>query len=232
MADAICYLFGTLGVIWCCGTLGPKLLRIDLQKESRKLEKTLGIRPPKPGIYSAWQPVGFRAYKLSKDALVAGKTIAEAEKSVSGARLFIERIRRGGKIFSPIDTPVLEVGDTVAVIGRTEIMIKLLGATSSETADPELLNIPVASFDLYVTSKAIAGKTLQEIVEDVREARGVLLRGITRGEQLLRIEVNTNALNGAILSMLQGLRLRSNTGPKGCARLFSLPRIAIWRSWE
>jgi putative transport protein len=199
VADAICYLFGTLGVIWCCGTLGPKLLRIDLQKESRKLEKTLGIEHSKPGVYSAWQPVGFRAYMISKDAHVVGKTIAEGEKSVPGARLFVERIRRGGEIFSPVGTTVLEAGDTVAVIGRTEMMIKLLGATSSETADPELLNIPVASFNLYVTSKAIAGKTLQEIVDDTHEARGVLLRGITRGEQSLPIGANTIVERGDTL---------------------------------
>ena len=31
VADAICYIFGTLGVILCCGTIGPKLLGIDLR---------------------------------------------------------------------------------------------------------------------------------------------------------------------------------------------------------
>jgi putative transport protein len=44
-----------------------------------------------------------------------------------------------------------------------------------------LLEIPVASFDLYVTSGKIAGKSLQQIADTVEEARGVLLRGITRG---------------------------------------------------
>jgi putative transport protein len=28
VADAICYIFGTLGIIWGCSSLGPKLLRI------------------------------------------------------------------------------------------------------------------------------------------------------------------------------------------------------------
>ena len=30
VADAICYIFGTIGVIWCCSWVGPKLLGIDL----------------------------------------------------------------------------------------------------------------------------------------------------------------------------------------------------------
>ena len=77
------------------------------------------------------------------------------------------------------------------MIGRTELLIKVLGPATSEVADPELLEIPVASFDLYITSKSIAGKTLQEIVDVVEEARGVLLRGITRGGHKIPFGTNT-----------------------------------------
>jgi putative transport protein len=191
VADAICYLFGTLGVIWCCSSLGPKLLRFDLRAESKKVEAALGIQRSKPGVYSAWQPIGFRAYTIAPDGPAVGKTVAEAEESLPGVRLFIERIRRKGKIFSPVGTTVLETNDTVAVIGRTEVMIRALGASVKEVADPELLEIPVTAVDLYITSKRIAGKTLQEIVDDVEEARGVLLRGITRSGHKIPIGTNT-----------------------------------------
>jgi putative transport protein len=191
VADAICYIFGTLGVIWCCSSLGPKLLRFDLRAESKKVEAKLGIQRSKLGIYSAWQPVGFRAYTIPPDGRIVGKTVAEAEQSVSGVRLFLERIRRKGEIFSSVSTTVLEANDTVAVLGRTELLIKVLGTATREVADPELLEIPVASFDLYITSKSIAGKTLQEIVDVVEEARGVLLRGITRGGHKIPFGTNT-----------------------------------------
>src|SRR5712664_4814070 len=187
VADAICYIFGTLGVVWCCSSLGPKLLRFDLRAESKKVESNLGIQRSKLGVYSAWQPIGFRVYTIPQDGLAVGKTVAEAEQSVPRVRLFIERIRRKGEIFSPVSTTVLEANDTLAVLGRTEIMIKTLGPSAEEVADPELLEIPVASFDLYVTSKKIAGKSLQEIVDGVEEARGVLLRGIARGDQEIPI---------------------------------------------
>ena len=190
VADAICYIFGTLGVIWCCSSLGPKLLRFDLRAESKKVEANLGIQRSKLGVHSAWQPIGFRAYTIAQDGL-AGKTVSEAERSVPGVRLFIERIRRRGDIFSHASTTVLEADDTIAVLGRTELMIQALGPTATEVADPELLEISVASFDLYVTSKRIAGKTLQQIVDDVEEARGVLLRGITRGGHDIPIGTNT-----------------------------------------
>jgi len=206
VADAICYIFGTLGVIWCCSSLGPKLLRFDLRTESKRAEAKLGIQRSKLGVYSAWQAIGFRAYTIPQDGLVVGKTVAEAERSVPGVRLFVERIRRKGNIFSPVSTTVLEANDTIAVIGRTEVMIKALGSSAREVADRELLQIPVASFDLYITSKRIAGKTLQEIVDDVEEARGALLRGITRGGHDIPIGTNTVIERGDILHV---------TGPEG-----------------
>ena len=199
VADAICYIFGTLGVIWCCSSLGPKLLRFNLREESKKVEATLGIRRSKLGVYSAWQPIGVRAYSIPQDGLVVGKTVAEAEQSVPGVRLFVERIRRRGDIFSPIGTTVLETNDTLAVLGRTEIMIQALGPSAREVADPELLAIPVASFDLYVTSKTIAGRTLQEIADGAEEARGVLLRGITRNGQEIPFGTNTVIQRGDTL---------------------------------
>ena len=201
VADAICYIFGTIGVIWCCSSLGPMLLRIDLRDESKKVEAAVGIKRSHFGVQSAWQPIGFRAYSVNRDAPIVGKTVSDAERSVHGARLFVERIRRKGEIFAPSGTAVLEPGDTIALLGRTEILVKLLGPTSTEVADPELLEIPVASFDLYVTQKAIAGKTLREIVDTVEEARGVLLRRITRGGQPLPIGTELIIERGDVLEV-------------------------------
>ena len=201
VADAICYIFGTLGVILVCGSFGPKLLRIDLRAESKKVEDALGIKHTKLGVSSAWQPISSRAYTIPPNGRAAGKTIAEAERSVSGARLFVERIRRRGEIFSPVATTVLEAGDTVAVLGRTEALINLLGPSSAEATDPELLDIPVASFGLYVTSHRFAGKTLRAIIENTDEARGVLLRRITRGEQSIPIGPGTVVERGDTLEV-------------------------------
>ena len=201
VADAICYIFGTVGVIWCCSSLGPMLLRINLREESKKVEASLGIKRSKLGVQSAWQPVGFRAYRVTQDAPIVGKAVSDAERSVQGARLFVERIRRKGEIFAPEATAVLEAGDTVAILGRTEVLVKLLGSTSAEVADPELLEIPVASFDLYVTQKAIAGKTLREIADTVEESRGVMLRRITRGGQPLPIGTELVIERGDVLEV-------------------------------
>jgi putative transport protein len=201
VADAICYIFGTLGVIWCCSSLAPKLLRFDLRAESKKVEASLGIQPTKHGVQSAWQAIGCRAYKIPPDGPSVGKTLAEAETSVPGARFFVERIRRDREIFTPLATTVLQAGDVVAVLGRTEVLVQVLGATASEIADPELLQIPVASFDLYVTSRRIARRTLQDIADNLDEAHGVLLRGIIRGDQSIPIGSGTVIERGDTLQV-------------------------------
>ncbi len=201
VADAICYIFGTLGVIWCCSSLAPKLLRFDLREESKKVEASLGIQPPRAGIQTAWQAIGCRAYKIPQSGPSVGKTIAEAEALVPGARIFVERIRRDGELFTPLETTILQTGDVVAVLGRTEVLVKVLGPTADEVADPELLQIPVASFDLYVTDKRIAGRTLQDIADNLDEAHGVLLRGITRGDQPLPIGKGTIIERGDTLQV-------------------------------
>jgi putative transport protein len=201
VADAICYIFGTLGVIWCCSSLAPKLLRFDLRTESKKVEGQLGIQPAKPGVQSAWHAIGCRAYKVADGAPIVGKTVAEAQACVSGARLFVERIRRNGEIFSPLKTTILEPGDTLAILGRTEILVKVLGPTASEVPDSELLQIPVASFDLYVTGKQIAGRTLQDIADNLDEAHGVLLRGIIRADEAIPIGTETVIERGDTLQV-------------------------------
>jgi putative transport protein len=201
VADAICYIFGTIGVIVCCTLIGPKLLGINLREQAKVEEKKLGIRQSKKGVSSGWQPIGFRAYTVPQNAPIIGKTVLAAEKSVTDGRLFIQRIRRKGELIWPSQETVIEAGDTVAVLGRTEVLVKVLGPKSAETADPDLLDIPVGSYDLYVTSKRVAGKTLQQIVDSVEQARGVLLLGITRGGRSLPVGANVIVERGDVLQV-------------------------------
>jgi putative transport protein len=81
------------------------------------------------------------------------------------------------------------------------VLVEALGPTAVEIADSELLQIPVASFDLYVTSERIAGRTLQDIADNLDEAHGILLRGITRGDQSLPIGKGTVIERGDTLQV-------------------------------
>lgn len=201
VADAVCYIFGTAGLIWFCSSLGPKLLRINLREEATKLEASLGMKRTKLGVTPAWQPVGVRAYTIPLGAPIVGKTVDQAEHSVKGSRIFAERIRRNGEVFQPAPATVFQAGDRVALLGRTDVLVDVVGSAAPEVADAELLDIPVASFDIYVTGKRIVGKTLQEIVVTVDETRGVLLRGITRNSEKVPVGLNTVVERGDILQI-------------------------------
>ncbi|MCE2920941.1 MAG: aspartate-alanine antiporter, partial [Roseomonas sp.] len=67
VADALCYLFGALGVILMTTVFGPMLLRVDVAAEARKLEEKYGMTHKRAGIASAWRPVEIRAYALEAD---------------------------------------------------------------------------------------------------------------------------------------------------------------------
>ena len=203
VADALCYVFGTLGVILFCSHIGPWLLRVDLHAEARKVEDSLGMERDRPGIASAWRPFEMRAYRLDPSGGVVGRTVAAAESRVPEARLFIERIRRGVELVAPAPQMVLQAGDVVVASGRREILVDALGkGASREVEDRELLDIPVASYDIYVSAKAVIGRTLAQLVESVPETRGVFLRAVVRGGENVPVAPGTVLERGDVLQVM------------------------------
>ena len=91
----------------------------------------------------------------------------------------------------------------VAVAGTREVLVKVLGANAEEVEDPELLNVPVEGVDVYVTNKAVDGKTLAELAR-TPGTRGVFLRKITRGATATEIPIlpNTTIQRGDILTVV------------------------------
>ena len=201
VADALCYVFGAFGVIYVCGTLGPKLLKIDLQAEAEKVEEEYGVVRTKAGITSAWQRFEVRAYRLEANGRVVGKTVAEAEKAASDKRLFVQRIRRGGELLWPEPDTVLQAGDLVAVSGRREVLVSVLGERGTEVDDRELLDIPIASYDVFVSSKELSGRPLEEIARD-DVVHSVFLRKITRGTEEVPIGTRTVIERGDVISLV------------------------------
>ena len=66
IADALCYVFGALGVIIFCTELAPRLLKLDLPKEALALEAKFGMQRSADGYKSAWQPHETRAYRFRR----------------------------------------------------------------------------------------------------------------------------------------------------------------------
>jgi len=201
VAYAITYLWGTIGTGVILSMLGPRLLGVNLEKECKDYEAKLSEGEPETGMNSAWHQLQMRAFVVAEDSPGAGKTVAEAETRRRDARMYVERIRRNGEIIDFDSGTILTPGDVVVVSGRTEALIDL-GQQGREVADRELLDIPVESVDLVVTSKKVNGKTL---IEQAHEdfARGVYLLKITRGATSVDVPVQaqTKIYRGDILKL-------------------------------
>ena len=133
-----------------------------------------------------------------------GLRAVEAEALVPNARVFVERIRRSnGTIEDATADSVIREGDVLAVVGPREVLVKVIGENAQEVDDAELLNVPVEGVDVYVTEKAVDGKTLAEIAR-LPEARGVFLRRISRGATATEIPIlpSTTIQRGDILNIV------------------------------
>ncbi|MGH7342037.1 MAG: aspartate-alanine antiporter, partial [Candidatus Rokuibacteriota bacterium] len=76
VAYAVSYLVGTGFVVWFLSNLAPRLLRVDLKAESRKLETELSKREESdPAVQSAYRQWAIRAYRID-DARWTGRSVA------------------------------------------------------------------------------------------------------------------------------------------------------------
>jgi putative transport protein len=186
VAYAVTYIFGTAGSAWVLASLGPKILRVDLPAECKKLEAQMGAgEEAEAGVASAARRFDVRAFRVTNERL-ANKTVAEFEAAAlaQDLRVFIERIRHDGQVAVAEPNSVVRLGDTVAVLARTELFITKKGSIGEEVDDRELLDFPAEALDIVITNKAIAGKTIRELAESEIgrvTARGVFLRKLTRG---------------------------------------------------
>jgi len=201
VAYAISYLWGTVGTGMILSVLGPKLLNCDLAEECKKYEAQLSKGTPAGGMNTAWQQLQMRAYRIKDNGRGVGKKISELEGEHADSRLFFERLRRDGKIIDFDGDTVIKAGDIGAISGKTEALVSLSN-TAEEVADPELLDIPVESVDLVLTSKEANGKTLIELANDPL-TRGVFLRKITRGATSTDVPIfaQTKVNRGDILKL-------------------------------
>jgi len=205
VAYAVTYLFGTVGSAIVIALVGPALFRIDLVAACKDYEqKHGGGSKDMGGAGSAWHRWELRAFRVRQGGKTVGLRAVEAEALVPNARVFVERIRRSnGTIEDATADTVIRDGDVVAVAGTREVLVKVIGENAQEVDDPELLNVPVEGVDVFVTQKAVNGKTLAELAR-LPEARSVFLRRITRGATATSIPIlaDTTIHRGDILSVV------------------------------
>jgi len=223
IAYAVTYMFGTVGSAIVIALICPALLRIDLVAACKDYEEKQGGKKELGGAGTAWHRWEVRAFRVQPGGKVDGLRAVEAEAMVPGARVFVLRLRRNGVIEEATADTVLRGGDVVAVAGAREALVNIIGERTKlaavasgrdvqvnvgsdgprEVDDPELLSVPVEGVDVYVTNKAVDGKTLAELAS-LPGARGVFLRKITRGATATSIPIlpNTQIYRGDIITVV------------------------------
>ena len=201
VAYAVTYLIGTAFIVWFLPNIGPKLMRVDLKEEARKLRaKIAGSGTGEPLMPSAFQNLTVRTYRVMRADLL-NRTVAELEARPRETRVFISRIRRDGKIIEPDHATVVMEGDIVAVLARSELLMARGTEIGDEVSDKELLDFPVELLDVVITNKSLVGKTLADLAR-MDSARGVFLKKLTRLGQSMPFGPETRVERGDLLTLV------------------------------
>jgi putative transport protein len=201
VAYAVTYLVGTAFVIWLLPNVGPKLMRVNLKEEAKKLQAKISTEEDsEPGVLSAFQSFGVRAYRVTNEKLV-NKTVTELEAMPKNMRVFISRIRHEGKIIDPQPGTVVHRGDVIAVLTRTEALMERGTEIGPEVNDKALIDFPAEFLDVVITNKAWAGKTLKELATS-EISRGVFLRKLVRAGEQIPFTAETRLDRGDLMSLV------------------------------
>ena len=201
IAYAVTYLIGTAGLVWFLPVIGPKLMRVNLKAEGKRaLGTTAGAAASEPWITSAAHRFDVRAYRVANEQL-AIRTVAELEAQPRDVRVFILRIRREGEIIEPRPSTVIRWDDVIAVATRHEVLVKHGAKLGPEVDDHALLDIPIETLDVVVTSRTLTGRPLAEIGRlDI--ARGVFLKKLVRAGEEMPIIPEMRLDRGDVLTLI------------------------------
>jgi putative transport protein len=201
---AVSYIFGTIGSAIILAQLGPKLIGVDLPAACAEYEKQMGAGQVgrDPGVLSAYRKVELRAYRIDAASGLVGRPVREL---FPGLRIFVERLRRGDEIVEVDADTVLQPGDVAAISGPRALLVEQVESVVAEVDDRPLLDVPSTMINLYVTQKAMSGRTLRELADEPF-ARGVYLSKITRNMVEIPVLPETQVLRGDVLTVTGSTR--------------------------
>ena len=177
VAFSVTYMLGVAVAAWVLSQLGPRLMRVDLAEECRKLERgdaggQAGL-PCRCGVSSSCVRT-----PIDPGSPWVGRRVGALEGAAGGDRIAVDRVRSGGLVHEGDPALQLRAGDVVAVAGRRNTLVEVLerpGSGLREVDDKELLDMPGDVVDVVVTNAAIDGRTLGELGAE-QAARGVFLK--------------------------------------------------------
>jgi putative transport protein len=158
VAYSLTYLFG-MGGLMIFIHLIPKLFKVDLAKEARKISSKL--KSTNFDYNEDNLPI-IRVYQITSDKL-AGQTIENLQDSAK-QDFKILAIKRKKDLIEAERNTVLEKGDVVSVIAAISQHSAVDSASlGEEVFDKELLNYHIKSEEVIVTDPSAVGKNLGDL---------------------------------------------------------------------
>ena len=205
---AVTYVFGTIGSAYILANLGPALLGgiKKVKADTAELEKEMNESSFKddPAYFNANRPVAFRAYKATADFFDTDHTVAEIEQHLAsqGRRLFVERVRKDGKVADPVASMAISKGDEIVLSGRREFIIEDESWIGPEVNDPELLNFPAEQISVMLTKKKIGRSITVDELRGKKFMYGVTIKSIERASTQIPVMAKTELQPGDTLTIV------------------------------
>jgi putative transport protein len=196
VAYAVSYLVGTGFVVWFLSSLAPRLLRVDLAAEARKLESASSGSARGRETQPASREWDLRAYRIPE---ALARAVAEVEASFAPDRVFVLRVRRGREVLAGTPDLVLRAGDIAAFAARRRVLLADGSPLRQEVSDPEVLDFPMAVRDVVLTRPEAADRTVAEIAAEY--GRGVVLFKLVRGGEEIPFAADTILNRGDLLRL-------------------------------
>jgi len=200
VAYAVTYLIGVIVSVWFLSQLAPRIMGVDIAAECRAYEKEMGGGSSQDRLL-AWRLFDVRTFQIMSSSSIAGRTVADVEGCVPGARLFVDRVRRAGHVEEATPNLVLNAGDVIALAGRHDVLIEHAAKFGTEVTDPDLAQAEVDPVDVIVTQKRFDGMQLARLAEEPF-ARGIFLRRINRAGTTIPATPATVIQRGDVLSIV------------------------------
>jgi aspartate-alanine antiporter len=197
---AVTYVSGYILVLLFVPFVAPRLMGVNLADEAAKLEASLAKGGTRKAGNLAYRKFQARTYLVS---LAAGRTIGEIEAKI-GARAVIERLLRKGKDRALAAKTRLLKGDEILLAGPSHAIVTASSVIGPEIDGEHILNAtPGQIAEVYVTAAQLHGRSLAEIVQQIRDrARGVFLRSLTRHGLDVPITPSTRIYVGDVMSLV------------------------------
>jgi aspartate-alanine antiporter len=201
---AVTYVLGYILTLIYVPFIAPKLMRIDLKAEAKKLEAELTGGDPPKAEHLSYRKFQARAYRVSTGA---GRTVKAIEAEI-GSRTVIDRIVRQGSDIEPHLDTVLEAGDDLVIAGRTSAIVAAKPVIGTEIDADEILKaIPGNVIEVLVDNRNLHGRSIHEIADRVgNDARGVFLRALTRMGRGVPLSADTRVYVGDVMTLVGSSR--------------------------